>query len=81
MLAEIICIGDEILIGQVVNTNATFLSQELSKIGIEVLQVTSISDNIENIKDSLKSAMKKSDLVIITAVSYTHLTLPTNREV
>ena len=66
MLAEIICIGDEILIGQVVNTNATFLSQELNKIGIEVLQVTSISDNIENIKDSLKSAMKKSDLVIIT---------------
>ena len=64
MLAEIICIGDEILIGQVVNTNATFLSQELNKIGIEVLQVTSISDNIENIKDSLKSAMEKSDLVL-----------------
>ena len=50
MLAEIICIGDEILIGQVVNTNATFLSKELSKIGIEILQVTSISDNIEKIK-------------------------------
>ena len=50
MLAEIICIGDEILIGQVVNTNGTFLSKELNKIGIEVLQVTSISDNIENIK-------------------------------
>ena len=66
MLAEIICIGDEILIGQVVNTNATFLSQELSKIGIEVLQVTSISDNIEKIKNSLKSAMEKSDLVVIT---------------
>ena len=66
MLAEIICIGDEILIGQVVNTNATFLSKELSKIGIEVLRVTSISDNIEKIKNSLKSAMEKSDLVIIT---------------
>ena len=66
MLAEIICIGDEILIGQIVNTNATFLSQELSKIGIEVLQVTSISDNIEKIKNSLKSAMEKSDLVVIT---------------
>ena len=66
MLAEIICIGDEILIGQVVNTNATFLSKQLNKIGIEVLQVTSISDNIENIKNSLNSAMKKADLVIIT---------------
>ncbi len=66
MLAEIICIGDEILIGQVVNTNATFLSKELNKIGIEVLQVTAISDDIENIKNSLKNAMEKSDLVVIT---------------
>ena len=66
MLAEIICIGDEILIGQVVNTNATFLSKELNKIGIEVLQVTSISDDLENIKKSLKNAMEKSDLVVIT---------------
>ena len=48
------------------NTNATFLSKELSKIGIEVLRVTSISDNIEKIKNSLKSAMEKSDLVVIT---------------
>ena len=66
MLAEIICIGDEILIGQVVNTNATFISKELNKIGIEVLKVTSISDDTENIKNSLKSAMEKSDLVLIT---------------
>ena len=66
MLAEIICVGDEILIGQVVNTNATFISKELNKIGIEVLKVTSISDDTENIKNSLKIAMEKSDLVLIT---------------
>ena len=66
MLAEIICIGDEILIGQVVNTNATYLSKELNKIGVQVLQITSISDDIKKIKNSLKNAMEKSDLVIIT---------------
>ena len=44
MKAELITIGDEILIGQIVNTNAVFLAKALNKIGIEVTQITSISD-------------------------------------
>ena len=41
MIAEIVSIGDEILIGQIVNTNAVFIAKELNKIGIEVGQITS----------------------------------------
>ena len=45
MKAELLTIGDEILIGQIVNTNAVFLAKALNKIGIEVVQITSISDS------------------------------------
>ena len=44
MKAELITIGDEILIGQIVNTNSVFLAKVLNKIGIEIAQITSISD-------------------------------------
>ena len=44
MKAEIITIGDEILIGQIVNTNSVFLAKQLNRIGVEINQITSISD-------------------------------------
>ena len=44
MKAELITIGDEILIGQIVNTNAVFLAKVLNKIGIEIIQITSVSE-------------------------------------
>ena len=53
MKAELITIGDEILIGQIVNTNSVFLAKELNKIGIEIDQITSISDDIDSIKKAL----------------------------
>ena len=46
MFAEIITIGDELLIGQVVDTNSAWMGQELNKIGIEVLRIVSIRDQI-----------------------------------
>jgi nicotinamide-nucleotide amidase len=49
MLAEIITIGDEILIGQIVDTNSAFLAAQLNKVGIRVGQITSISDQREPI--------------------------------
>ena len=52
MQAEIITIGDEILIGQIVDTNSAFLGKELNKIGVSVYQITSIQDD--------KSAYSKS---------------------
>lgn len=59
MYAEIISIGDEILIGQIVNTNAVFIAKELNKVGIEVKQITSISDKKEDIVNCLDAAKKK----------------------
>lgn len=66
MRAEIITIGDEILIGQVVDTNSTFIASELTKIGVSVHQITSIQDEREQIFQTLEAAQKRSDLVIIT---------------
>lgn len=66
MLAEIITIGDEILIGQIVDSNSAFLGKELNKIGIDVFQITSISDEKQHILSTLAAAQKRVDLIIIT---------------
>lgn len=66
MNAEIITIGDEILIGQIVDTNSAFISQELNKIGIEVRQITSVQDEREHILSTLQLASEHSEIVIIT---------------
>ncbi len=66
MKAEIITIGDEILIGQVIDTNSAWMGQELNRCGIEVYQVRSIHDNREHILSALKSAQQNADLVLIT---------------
>tara|TARA_B100000965_G_scaffold403503_1_gene431727 strand:+ start:30 stop:1271 length:1242 start_codon:yes stop_codon:yes gene_type:complete len=64
--AELITIGDEILIGQIVNTNAVFLAKALNKIGIEITKITSISDNKEAIINALESSYPRSKLVVLT---------------
>ncbi|MGB1411426.1 MAG: competence/damage-inducible protein A, partial [Flavobacteriaceae bacterium] len=66
MQAEIITIGDEILIGQIVDTNSTFICQELNKIGIEVHQVTSIHDDRQHILKALNEAANRVPLILIT---------------
>ncbi|MDG1264674.1 MAG: competence/damage-inducible protein A [Flavobacteriaceae bacterium] len=66
MIAEIVSIGDEILIGQIVNTNAVFIAKELNKIGIEVGQITSISDRKEHIENCLDEAQKRAQVIILT---------------
>lgn len=66
MLAEIITIGDEILIGQVVDTNSAFLGKELNKIGVSVYQITSVQDDKAHILKSLKEAEENADIIIIT---------------
>ena len=66
MKAEIITIGDEILIGQVVDTNSAFIAQELNKIGIDVRQITSVQDEKEHILASLDTALENADIVILT---------------
>ena len=66
MKAELITIGDEILIGQIVNTNAVFLSKALNKIGIEIAQITSISDDKEAIIKTLDDTVFRAQVVILT---------------
>jgi nicotinamide-nucleotide amidase len=66
MKAEIITIGDEILIGQTVDTNSSYIAGELNKLGIEIQYMSTISDDAEQITVSLTIAVKRSELVIIT---------------
>ena len=66
MIAEIISIGDELLIGQVVNTNASWIAEKLNNIGIKVHQISTVSDNKEHILQSLEETESRADLIIIT---------------
>ncbi|MEX0272987.1 MAG: competence/damage-inducible protein A [Flavobacteriaceae bacterium] len=66
MFAEIITIGDEILIGQVVDTNSAFIAKQLNKIGVSIYQVTSVQDDGEHILKSLGDASKRVQLVVLT---------------
>lgn len=65
MKAEIIAVGTELLLGQVVNTNATFLSEELADLGIEVYYHTVVGDNPSRLEKLLNEAQKRSDLVVL----------------
>ncbi|MEC3880946.1 competence/damage-inducible protein A [Parapedobacter sp. 10938] len=66
MKAEIITIGDEILIGQIVDTNSAWLAQQLNAIGIHVKQVTSVADHPADIIVALTLASGRADVVLIT---------------
>lgn len=66
MLAEIITIGDEILIGQIVDTNSAWMAQKLNLIGIKVKQITSVSDEGKHIAAALAQAEERADIVLIT---------------
>lgn len=66
MTATIVTIGDEILIGQIVDTNSGFIAKALDKIGIQTLEMLSISDDKQHILDTFASLQNKTDLVLIT---------------
>lgn len=66
MQAEIITIGDEILIGQIVDSNSAFISKELNKIGVSVYQITSVQDDQAHIIEALEIAGNRSSVVILT---------------
>ncbi|WP_047419406.1 competence/damage-inducible protein A [Cellulophaga sp. Hel_I_12] len=66
MFAEIITIGDEILIGQIVDTNSAFIAKEFNKIGVSVVQITSIQDERNHILKALEEAESRADIVVIT---------------
>ncbi len=66
MKAEIITIGDELLIGQVVDTNSAWIGQQLNLIGAKVFQITSVSDDREHILQTLTEAAQRVQVVLIT---------------
>ncbi len=63
---EIITIGDEILIGQIVDTNSAWLGVELNKRGFEIAQITSIHDRKQHITTTITDALSRADVVLIT---------------
>ena len=64
--ADIITIGDEILFGQIIDTNSQWMANELTQIGIKVNEIISISDQKEEITQTLKYCLKRSDIVLMT---------------
>lgn len=66
MKSEIITIGDEILIGQIIDTNSAWMAQRLNEIGVDIVQVTSISDTPEAIKHAIDQARSRAQLILIT---------------
>ena len=66
MKSEIIVIGDELLIGQVLDTNSKWMATELNKQGWEVSRITTISDGADDIKEAITSAFSRVDVVLMT---------------
>ncbi|MDK2842364.1 MAG: nicotinamide-nucleotide amidase [Anaerophaga sp.] len=65
-MVEIITIGDELLIGQVVDTNSAWMARELNQAGFEVNRITSVSDRKEEIQEALESAARRAKIVLMT---------------
>ena len=66
MRAEIVGVGTEILLGQIANSNAQWISEKLAGIGIDVVHHQAVGDNVERIADSFRLALSRSDAVIVT---------------
>src|SRR5690606_2674871 len=66
MDAEIIGVGSELLLGQIANTDAQYISQKLSQLGINVFFHTVVGDNNKRLKEVLKIAVSRADLIITT---------------
>ena len=65
-VAEILCVGTELLLGDIVNTNAAFLSAELAKLGFAVYHHTVVGDNPARLKEALELSLGRSDLVVMS---------------
>lgn len=66
MKAEIITVGTEILLGDIVNTNSQFLAKELANIGVEVYYQSTVGDNENRLMEALHEGLKRSDIIITT---------------
>ena len=66
MRAEILCVGTELLLGQIIDTNAAYIASGLARAGTDVLRKQTVGDNLERIADCISGALSRSDILIIT---------------
>ncbi len=66
MKAEIIPVGTEILLGNIIDTNSSFLANQLPLLGIDLYFISTVGDNQKRLVDTLKQAWQRADLIIIT---------------
>lgn len=66
MKVEVITIGDEILIGQIVDTNSAWMAQQLNAIGVKIQKISTISDDLDEIKTEIESAEANADVILVT---------------
>src|SRR5919199_2512527 len=64
MKAEILSIGTELLLGQIVDTNANFLAQQLPALGLDLYYVSQVGDNLERLADAFRRGLERSDIII-----------------
>jgi nicotinamide-nucleotide amidase len=64
--AEIVAVGTELLLGQITNTNATWMSERLAEIGVDVLHQQVVGDNLDRVVDALRLAASRADVVLVT---------------
>src|SRR6202165_2324172 len=64
MKAEILSIGTELLLGQIVDTNANFLAQQLPALGLDLYYVSQIGDNLERLAEAFRRGLERSDVII-----------------
>lgn len=66
MKAELICVGTELLMGQILNTNAQFISRRLADMGVDVYVETTVGDNAGRLEESMRASLARADVVITT---------------
>ena len=66
MVVELISVGTELLLGNIVNTNAQFLAEKCALLGLSMYNQVVVGDNQERLTDTIKTALKRSDIVILT---------------
>ena len=66
MVAELISVGTEILLGNIVNTNAAYLSEMCARLGLSVYYQTVVGDNEERMTETFRTALERSDIVIVS---------------
>ncbi len=64
--AELICVGTELLLGQILNTNAQFISQQMAEVGVDLYYQTVVGDNMDRLKSVINTALSRSNVLIFT---------------